>query len=69
MTEYERWPDPQPITGSIAEGYPCPKCGARLSRFLLEGWACRACDSLWWEIGEVDMADLDALPDSRGADG
>jgi hypothetical protein len=45
-------------------GYPCPKDGTLLA--LLDGGAwCPQCHTLWREIGEVDLADLDALPEAE----
>jgi hypothetical protein len=42
-------------------GYPCPKDGTILT--LMEGGAwCPECKTVWREVGEVDLADLDALP-------
>lgn len=43
------------------KGYPCPKDGSVLT--IMEGGAwCPKCHTVWREIGEVDLADLDALP-------
>lgn len=48
--------------GSKATGYPCPKDGATLT--LIEGGAwCPTCHTVWREFDEVDLADLDALPE------
>lgn len=48
-------------------GYPCPKDGAILLLIdkTAEGGSkgawCPKCHTVWQEVGEVDLADLDAL--------
>ena len=31
---------------------------------ILCTWGCPKCHTLWREVGEVDLADLDALPEA-----
>ncbi len=46
--------------GSKAKGYWCPKDGFKLT--LLDGGAwCEVCHTVWREIDEVSLVDLDAL--------
>lgn len=47
-------------------GYPCPKDGdvlLLLNGVGVKGAWCPKCHTLWREEGEVDLADLDALPE------
>lgn len=61
----ERWPR-QVVVGSKADGYRCPKDDDLLT--LLNGGAwCPTCHTLWVEIDEVPLADLDALPEAPDA--
>lgn len=54
---------PRYSIGSRGAGYPCPKDDEKLE--LLDGGAwCPKCHTLWREVGEVDLADLDALPEA-----
>lgn len=52
--------------GSKAEGYPCPKDGATVQLITDNGrdlgaW-CPECHTVWRELDEVPLKDLDALP-------
>jgi hypothetical protein len=40
------------------KGYPCPKDGAVMTIVENGAW-CPTCHTVWREIGEVDLADLD----------
>lgn len=54
-------PEPDVTIGSKVEGYPCPKDGATLT--LVKGGAwCPECQTVWRELSEVPLDDLDALP-------
>ena len=56
--------------GNETTGYPCPRDGATLE--LLDGGAwCPLCHTVWLEADDIDLADLDALPevDPRERDG
>jgi hypothetical protein len=50
------------------QGYPCPKDGTPLQLIAgkpgvpgSKGAWCPHCHTVWREVGEVDLADLDAL--------
>lgn len=56
-----RQPPRPSVSTNDENGYPCPKDGAVLT--IIEGGAwCPECHTVWREIGEVSLADLDALP-------
>lgn len=47
-------------------GYPCPKDGTVLA--LVKGGAwCSKCHTVWSEVDEVELDDLDALPEAPDA--
>lgn len=48
-------------------GYPCPKDGTPLVLIEQRGAWCPKCHTVWREVGEVDLADLDALPSTDPA--
>jgi uncharacterized Zn finger protein (UPF0148 family) len=49
--------------GDVRNGYPCPKDGTTLT--LLDGGAwCPECQTVWAEIGEVSLRDLDRLDET-----
>jgi hypothetical protein len=57
-------PKPTVTIGSKRDGYPCPKDGTMLDLMPGGGW-CPECHTVWREAGEVTLADLDALPETK----
>lgn len=48
--------------GSKGDGYPCPKDGAIVTLIGDKGAWCPECHTVWRQLDEVPLDDLDALP-------
>ena len=57
-------PPPGVSIGDQTNGYPCPKDGATLHLIGDLGAWCPECHTVWRLTDEVDLADLDALPEA-----